>query len=318
MSHPVQGAVAAQMSLDSSIASLEHRLLGLRAEIDAILAHIAACKSAPQADAELAAVNAVPGQAEPEVVSALSPEAAEVAPASAALEPAAEGEGAPAASAGLAPQPLIGGDAEVCDDEGQDTRIGSDLAGTLAERSEQEAVAPPEVATEAAAATTDLEATDTVAPIPAAPASLEAPESAPEVEQPSLAPAATNEPSPTAPAASPSNAQIVAFEPRLRKQKDILAQPIRSGRKRATRTAACIFALLVAGTALVAADRDAIGSVQVPPWMSQLPSFVPSAAAWSIFGQKQDAADEERTTDTGRSADDVLLQRYREAWPSGA
>lgn len=311
MSHTAHSAVAAA-PLDRSIASLQRKLLELRAEIDAVLAQLAAgemapATAAPQTDAapEATAI-AAPEMAEPVLASST----AEIIGEAAADDPAAD---ATADSNDAVPIAAIDAAQAV-------NLLEAATAAPMADAAETEA----HVALEVEAAT---EADSTIpTPLPissAAEATAAAGPEAPalEAEQTSPAAMAAGNPQPASADADPvvpAETQVLAFEPRQRKQKEGSAAPTRSGRRVATRVAACILALLVAGTALVAADRAAIGSVQALPWMSQLPSYVPSAATWSIFGQVQSGATDSPATDASPSTEDALRQRYRDAWPSGA
>jgi hypothetical protein len=118
---------------------------------------------------------------------------------------------------------------------------------------------------------------------------------------------------------------VITFEPRHRKQKAGFATAtsaaVRPGRKLATKVAACILALLAGATALMVADRAAVGSAL--PWMSPLPSYVPSSASWPFLGQRLGAGQGSAAGDSAVSpvpaaAGDALLRRYREAWPTGS
>jgi hypothetical protein len=289
--------------LDCSIASLQRKLLELRAEIDSVLAQLAAgevapATAAPQADAapEPTAV-AAPEMAEPVLASST----AEIIGEATADDPTADettdsNDATPVAAIDGIPEAGL---------------FDAAAPAPIADTAETEAHVEPE--TEA-----ETEANDAIPALlqissAAEAAAPEAP--ALEVEQTSpAAMAAGNAP----PASADAETPVLTFEPRQRKQKEGSALPTRSGRRVATRVAASILALLVAGTALVAADWAAIGSVQALPWMSQLPSYVPSAAKWSLFGQKQSGAADSPAMDASRSTEDALQQRYREAWPSGA
>jgi hypothetical protein len=113
------------------------------------------------------------------------------------------------------------------------------------------------------------------------------------------------------------------LQPHLRKHKmepaDASAPP-RPRRRLAAKIAASIIALLTAATVLILAEEDAIGSAQSLPWMSPLPSQ--SGSDWPFFGRQgpeQDAATagESRPHPNRAVAEDALLARYREVWPSG-
>lgn len=276
-------------------AALEGRLLSLRAEIDAVLAELAGCKEAvalaePQADAagDIAGTQQAPAAATQII--------AEVAAADTAADDTA------AADEPAAPAPALQASPEA------DSSRAAPIASIDAEpaASLPEAIAAP--AAEAASADTPI-----------------APQSAIEAVATEAAPAADPVPTckaePAAPAAAaaqaaPAPAPVLAFEPRPRAQTEACLPPARTRGRGVTRVAASILGLLVAGTALVAADRAAIGSVHALPWISQLPSYMPvaqpPAATWSIFGQTQSG---DPALHPGVSAEDALQQRDRAAWP---
>jgi hypothetical protein len=118
--------------------------------------------------------------------------------------------------------------------------------------------------------------------------------------------------------------RVIDLQPHLRKPKmepaDVSA-PARPRRRLAAKIAASIIALLTATTVLILAEEEAIGSAQSLPWMSPLPSQ--SASSWPFFAGRQ--GPEQDTTTAGESrpspnravAEDALLARYREVWPSG-
>lgn len=121
---------------------------------------------------------------------------------------------------------------------------------------------------------------------------------------------------------------VIDLQSRQRKQKagflaGTTTAPIRPRRRLATQIAASIIALLAAATAMVVADKAAVGSAPSLPWMSPLPSYMPSGANWPFLGHRQGAGQGSTTGDSrassGRAAaDDALLLRYREAWPIGS
>jgi hypothetical protein len=125
-------------------------------------------------------------------------------------------------------------------------------------------------------------------------------------------------------------AEVIPITSHARKQKGGLAAGsaasttgrVRSGRRFATKVAASILALLAAATLLMVADRVAQGGVPQPPWLPQLPSYVPAGASWPSLGKIQ-AADRSGAADALQQArplaqDNMLLQRYLEIWPSGS
>jgi hypothetical protein len=117
----------------------------------------------------------------------------------------------------------------------------------------------------------------TEAPIAAAASAEASPDIAPEPEV---------EDAPVLAAEAPAGpvATVIRFEPRQRKAKaDAIApKPEAAPRRRrvASRIAAGIVALIAAASALVLADREAIGGPQMLPWVSPLPSY---RMPWSAF-----------------------------------
>ena len=134
-------------------------------------------------------------------------------------------------------------------------------------------------------------------------------------------------PASTATSDVPAETPVINLQARQRKQKAGFSAgasaPIRPGRRLATKIAASIVALLAAATMLVVADKAALGGAQSLPWMSPLPSYVPSSgASWPFLGLRQTASQGSTPGDSSTSpapavADDALLLRYREVWPAG-
>ena len=119
---------------------------------------------------------------------------------------------------------------------------------------------------------------------------------------------------------APGTAQIIALESRQRRQEigsTVISASTRPRRRLATKIAASIVALLVAATLLAIVDKQAVGSAPSVPWMSPLPSHVPSDADLASLGDSQDASRDSRASRAGGVTDDALLSRYREAWPIG-
>lgn len=355
MSHTAHSAVTTA-PLDCNVAALERRLLELRAEIDAILAQLAGSKAAaaatePQVAPEPEeAVVTGPQMPDPEaaaVAAAIHPEAAAdqladaseteaaapdetaaLVPAPDALEPHAV---APAASAPLTAETPESDDltsiASIDADPADHLLDAASLplAETAASQADLGSEAQVEIQPVDAASALPLVSAASLEPIIAAP-TMDSPQEAPlEVEQStSVAAVADSVPASVgADPAGPAVTPVLSFEPRHRKQKAGYAAPARSARRLATRVAACILALLAAATVLVVADRTAVGSAQSLPWMSPLPSYVPYGATWPFFGQKQGAGDGSAVDDRAAkpspsAAEDLLLLRYREAWPTGA
>jgi hypothetical protein len=165
-----------------------------------------------------------------------------------------------------------------------------------------QAVSAAEVADDAGAPTTPTCEVPAAAEKPVAAAAAEtAPDIAPE-------PAAADVPAPEAEAPAATAAAVISFEPRQRKTKaDLVApKPEAAPRRRrvVSRIAAGIVALIAAASALVLADREALGGPQTLPWVSPLPSY---RMPWSVFTPQRRA----------ESAGDTLstVGEAREIWP---
>ena len=311
--------VGATVPLEHSVEALECKLLGLRAEIDAILA---------QLGSEKVAAPAIETQPTPDMQ---SPEATrEVMELALDLSTPTHTE--------IIPEPSRAADEMV----EPTTAIPID---TIASESPSAVVPTPQGAPEPQGneAVTSYDVT-AIAAIEAAAAIADAPvlateeAAAPQVEMstaPASSPTALDEPigataceraAADVPAATtdspqaPGTAQIIALESRQRRQEigsTVSSAPARPRRRLATKIAASIVALLVAVTLLVIVDKQAVGSAPSLPWMSPLPSHVPSDADLASLGDRQVAGQDSRASRAGAAADDALLSRYREAWPTG-
>jgi hypothetical protein len=128
-------------------------------------------------------------------------------------------------------------------------------------------------------------------------------------------------------AALPPAAEVIPIDSRQRKEKAALAvaagPAVQAPRRRrvAARIAAGIVAIMAAGATLVVADRGMLSGAQALPWMSQMPSSqMPWSfqIPWPFPGQDKRA---ERAVDAGvaaagaAAASEALLSRYREVWP---
>ena len=329
MRHAAYSDVAT-VQLEHNVEVLERKLIGLRAEIDAILSQLASEKVAAPA------VEWAPTP-EPQAPQATmdAPEPAPAAPAQAEIEPEPSllGEGSslpvddmpmhaidvdqpsavatPSQAAHEAPSSeLLASDSRTPVDAFDQTMVGVETVETAAPQAEMQ-FDPVREAAMAIVPAASMEPSSQH-PAPAEPSAAAAPQRAVDG-----APA----PAAIAPAA-PAAAQVISLELRRRKEKmsaDTFA-PIRSRRGLATKIAASIVALLVAATMLVIADRQAVGSALTLPWMS-LPSHVPAKTSGSLSDRQvagQDSMTDQRDARSARAAaEEALLLRYREAWRTG-
>jgi predicted flap endonuclease-1-like 5' DNA nuclease len=131
-------------------------------------------------------------------------------------------------------------------------------------------------------------------------------------------------PADAVPAQAPAATPVISFEPRRRKEKagslPATSASVRPRRRLATKVAACILALLAGATALVVADRTAVGGVL--PWIPPLPSYLPSSGvSWPFVGERRGVpftAGSRAVRPIPGAVDDTLLGRYREVWPTGS
>jgi hypothetical protein len=317
MRHAAYSDVAT-VQLEHNVEVLERKLIGLRAEIDAILSQLAVEKVAEPA------VEWAPTP-EPQAPEATvdAPEPAPAAPAQAEIEtePSLAGEGSSLPmddmpmhaialdqrSAEAAPQApsseILARDSPAPVDAFDQTPAVAESAETAAPQVEMQFNPAREAAMPIAPATSMEPGSPP--PAPAEPSAAAAPQRADDGEP---APA-------TVDAAAPAAAQVIGLQLR---RPDTLA-PTASRRRLATKIAASIIALLVAATMLVIADKQAVGSALTLPWMS---SHLPAKASRSIDdrqGSGQDSlTDDRRDARSARAAaDEALLLRYREAWSTG-
>ena len=312
--------VGATVPLGHSVEALECKLLGLRAEIDAILVQLGSEKVAapaietqptpdmqsPEATTEvleLALDLSTPTQAE--MTPEPSPSAEEIVQPTTAIPIDAVASDPPSAVVPTpqgAPEP-----------QGNEPVTSDDVTAIAAIEAAAAIADAPLLATEEAAALqvevqSDLGSEVASPPALAEPTGATAPESAAVLAAPTDGPQ------------KPGTAQIIALEPRQRGQEigsTVISASTRPRRRLATNIAASIVALLVAATLLVIVDKQAVGSAPSLPWMSPLPSHVPSNPSSPSLGDRQDAARDSKASHTGAAADDALLSRYREAWPKG-
>jgi hypothetical protein len=284
-----QGVVATASS-DLAFASLERRLVGLRTEIDAILAELTSHRTAaatpleaPRAevtvetpiaeatDAEAAPAETPQAEVQPEVAGQISAEAT----ASDGIEPIAtvdptEVEASQDLQADEASTPI----ASVADAQQLPQQI--DPATQSLEATALEAVP----ATEPAAATGET--------VVATPAHAAVAETTP--------------------------APVIDLDARRRaKAASTTAPATRRGRRLATRIAASIIGLIAVAAALAIAERVAVESAQSLPWDLPLHETEPRSAKWSFFGKPARPDETGRAQD--RSADDTPLARQDWVWP---
>jgi hypothetical protein len=324
-------SVVATVPLGHNVEVLERKLIALRAEIDAILSLLASgttAAPAPAIDAEpgLLALEAIAGE----------PSLADV-----------------SAQAEVSPAACLGADADGrLEDDIPTHAIASHEpsdAAPLAEAVEQpsdieapasEAAAPidavgrPEAVADATShAAPGTAETETIASQAEMPVDLAAATATPSnltasmdamPSQPALSVVAAPERAVDDLPASAAAEKVISLLPHLRKQKmqpaDVSA-PARPRRRLAAKIAASIIALLTAATVLILAEEEAIGSAQSLPWMSPAPAPSQSESSWPFFGGRQAPDQDTATAGTTRPnravAEDALLSRYREVWPSG-
>jgi hypothetical protein len=343
MSSAAKSAVAT-VPLERSIEVLERRLIELRADIDAILTQLASDKLATSA-IELAGT---PEPQAPEAIAATAqpspdlPTQDEITPEPSLssdemdqLANAAQMDATPVQPSAVAPSPetvpeteLPSTDTGASDDLTPVASIDANLVGRLnALDTQLHAAAAPMAETPALQAEMQVEPAGEASAMPiAAAASLE-PTSAEATAVAAAESAAHSVAASTAASDVPAETPVISLQARQRKQKAGFSAgasaPIRPGRRLATKIAASIVALLAAATMLVVADKAALGGAQSLPWMSPLPSYVPSSgASWPFLGLRQAASQGPTVADSGASPDpavanDALLLRYREVWPAG-
>ena len=311
--------VGATVPLEHSVEALERKLFALRAEIDAILAQLGSEKvAAPAIETE-----PTPDMQSPEATTEVMELALDLStPTQTEMTP----EPSPSADEMVEPTTAIPIDAVASDPpsavvptpqgapepQGNEPVTSDDVTAIAAIEAAAAIADAPLLATEEAAAP-QVEMSTAPASSPTA---LDEPIGATASERAAAdVPAATTD-SPHA----PGTAQIIALESRQRRQEigsTVISAPTRPRRRLATKIAASIVALLVAATLLVIVDKQAVGSAPSLPWMSPLPSHVPSDAGLASLGDRQDAGRDSRASRVGAAADDALLSRYREAWPTG-
>ena len=328
MSSAAKSAVAT-VPLERSIEVLERRLIELRADIDAILTQLASNKVATPA-IELA------DTPEPHASEAI----AEAEPAPAANDHSSDEMNQLACAAHT---DAVEPDQPSVVDASPETAVGTELPRTESQTSCDLTVIESIDADPAGRLNGfDMELNPTASPVAetAAPQAETQVESTSEAAVTALAPSASPEPAaaiapesaadsvPASTTASPdvaAEAPVISLQSRQRKQKAGFSTgtsaPIRPGRRLATKIAASIVALLAAATMLAIADKSALGSAQSLPWMSPLPSYVPSGASWPFLGSREAAGEVSTAADNGTSpasaaTEDALLSRYREAWPT--
>jgi hypothetical protein len=330
MRHAAYSDVAT-VHLEQNVEVLERKLIGLRAEIDAILSQLAVEKVA-----ESAVEWAPTPQPQAPEATLDAPEPAPAAPAQAEIEtePLLAGEGSslpmddmPTHAIALDQPSAVAAPSEAAPQAPSSEFLTSD-SQTPVDAFDQTAVFAKTVETGAPQSETQFGPSPEAA-MPIAPAaSMEPGFPHPAPAEPSAA-AAPQRADDGAPAhagvdtAAPTAAQVVGLGLHRRQQKmsaDAFA-PLRSRRRLATKIAASIIALLAAATMLVIADKQAVGSALTLPWMSPLPSHVPAKASGSLSDRQavgQDSLTDERDAKSARAAaDEAMLRRYREAWPTG-
>jgi hypothetical protein len=311
--------VGATVPLGHSAEALERKLFALRAEIDAILAQLGSEKvAAPGIETE-----PTPDMQSPEATTEVmelaldlsTPTQTEIIP-----EPSRSADemvelttAIPIDSVASDPPSAVVPTPQGAPEPQGNAVVASDDVAAIAAIEAAAAIADaPLLATEEAAAP-QVEMSTAPASSPTA---LDEPIGATASERAAAdVPAATTD-SPQA----PDTAQIIALEPRQRRQEigsTVISASTRPRRRLATKIAASIVALLVAATLLVIVDKQAVGSALSLPWMSPLPSQVPSDASWPSPGDRQDAGRDARASRAGGMTDEALLSRYREAWPTG-
>ena len=306
-------SVVATVPLGHNVEVLERKLIALRAEIDAILsllasATIAAPAPTIEAEPRLLALEAIAGEPSVADVSAQ----AEVSP-EACLEADAEDrpeDDTPTHAIASDPQSDVAPLTEATEEISIADTPASDDAAVDAVTPGAETTACQEMPVDLAIGTATPGApTTTMAEMPSQPTPPVG--AAPERAVDDL----------PAPATA---GRVIDLQPHLRKPKlepaDVSA-PARPRRRLAAKIAASIIALLTAATVLILAEEEAIGSAQSLPWMSPLPSQ--SESSWPFFGGRQGPeqdtakAGESRPSPSRAVAEDALLARYREVWPSG-
>ncbi len=298
MSSVVRSAVAT-VPLERSIEVLERKLIELRADIDAILTQLASNKTAT-----------------PAIERADTPEPH-------ASEAIAEQKPAPAANghssdeidqlAGATQMDATEPDRPRTVEASPETALGTELPSN--ETHESDDLTP--IASIEADPAGRLNGFDMVLnPTPTPVAETAAAQAEPQIESASeaavmaIAPSASLEPAAAiAPESAtdsvPAEPPVISLQSRQRKQKAGFSAgtsaPTRPGRRLATKIAASIVALLAAATMLVVADKAAMGSAESLPWMSPLPSYVPSGASWPFLGSRQAAVQDSTVADSSAS-----------------
>jgi|SoiMetStandDraft_5_1073268.scaffolds.fasta_scaffold13705_2 hypothetical protein len=311
-------SVVATVPLGHNVEVLERKLIALRAEIDAILSllgsgTIAAPAPAFEAEPRLLALEAIAGEpsvadltAPPEV----SPEACLGADEVDRLE-----DDMPTHAIASDPQSDVAPVAEAVEEISIADTPASDDAAVDAVTPGAESTACQEMPVDLATGTAISGVpTTTIAEMPSQPTPVE----------PSIA-AAPERAVDDRPASATAD-KVIDLRPHLGKPKmepaDVSAPP-RPRRRLAAKIAASIIALLAAATVLILAEEEAIGSAQSLPWMSPAPAPSQSGFSWPFFGARQvpdqdtAAAGESRPAPSRAVAEDALLSRYREVWPSG-
>jgi len=329
MRHAAYSDVAT-VQLEHNVEVLERKLIGLRAEIDAILSQLAVEKVAEPA------VEWAPTpepQAPEATVDAPGPAPAGAAQAETMPEPG-PGEGsslpmddAPTHVIALDQPSAVAAPSEAAPQAPSSESPASD-SQTAVDAFDQTAVFAKTVETGAPQAETQFDPSSEAA-MPIAPAaSMEPglPHPAPAEPSAAAAPQRADDGAPAHAAvdtSAPAEAQVISLGLRRRTQKmsaETFA-PSRARRRLATKIVASIIALLAAATMLVIADKQAVGSALTLPWMSPPPSHLPAKARASLSdrqGASQDSPTDQRDARAARAAaEEALLLRYREAWRTG-
>jgi hypothetical protein len=272
--------------------ALQYKLLGLRAEIDAILMQLSPV--------------AIPAEQEESGTAPPQPKTIE------ALEPIETDSPKDQVNAEIAAPAAIALHPGACNDLVSDTQCVEPsfevvvTTGVLASTSQ-----PADVSGEAPAAFGLAETEPNI--------SLIRPTDRPDESDPQ-AEATSETPVPTSPdttnVALASVADVIQLEPRQHKEKAASVSRRPSRKRLAGKIAAGIATIIAAGTALVAADRGALRSPQdVLVLVSQLPSY---QRPWVFLGEFKRAATHTLpgiTAVQSKDARETSLLRYREVWP---